>query len=139
MQVIMLKTGVLKQVADGYARNYLFPNKLAVAATADAQKQAEATRAKNEAEQKVLTDAHSALAERLMGQNVTIIAKANATGKLFAALHEADIVAALAKVNIPVLPDNLSFAPIKQIGDHKVKVQFPGQEAVTIVVNVTAE
>ncbi|EKD76459.1 MAG: hypothetical protein ACD_43C00107G0013, partial [uncultured bacterium] len=51
MQVIMLKTGELKQVADGYARNYLFPRKLAVAATSAAQKQAEAIRAKAAAEQ----------------------------------------------------------------------------------------
>ncbi len=139
MQVIMLKTGELKQVADGYARNYLFPRKLAVAATSAAQKQAEAIRAKAAAEQQASAAAQAVLAERLAGQTVTITAKANESGKLFAALRATDITVALAKVDFTIVPDNLDFTPIKQTGDHKVKVQFPGQAAVTITVNVMAE
>jgi len=139
MQVIMLKTGELKQVSDGYARNYLFPNKLAVAATAAVQKQAEATRSKVEAERAATAAAQAALAERLKGQHIVVTAKANESGKLFAALHADDIMAALAKVDFTVTKDQLSFAPIKQTGEHTVTVEFPNQAPVALTINVTAE
>lgn len=139
MQVIILKTGELKQVADGYARNYLFPNKLAVAATAAAQKEAEATRSKVEAERAALVAAEAALAEKLKGQSIVLTAKANETGKLFAALHASDIVAALAKVGFTVTAEQLNFAPIKQTGEHTVKVELPNQTPVVLILKVTAE
>lgn len=139
MQVIILKTGELRKVADGYARNYLFPNKLAVAATAAAQKEAEAIRSKVEAEHSAQLAAQTALAEQLKGQSITLTAKANETGKLFAAIHAGDIVVALAKVGFVVTAEQLNFAPIKQTGTHTVNVELPKQSPVTLTLNVTAQ
>jgi large subunit ribosomal protein L9 len=138
MQVIMLKTGEVKQVAAGYARNYLFPNKLAAAATATAQAQAEQTRMQVVAEQKAQAEALAVLAKKLQGQMVMVGAKANNSGRLFAALHAEDIVSALAAQGLTVTAEQLKVSPIKQTGEHSVKVQLPGATPVVITINVTA-
>lgn len=135
----MLKTGELKNVPDGYARNFLFPNKVAVAATATAQKQAEATRAEVAAADQANRAAQAAVAERLTGKTIVIKAKANESGKLFAAVHAQDIVVALAQADFAITEDRLDFSAIKQTGDHKVKVKFAGLDPVTIVLTVSAE
>jgi large subunit ribosomal protein L9 len=97
MKVILLadvkgvgKKGDLKNVADGYALNALFPKKLAVAATTDSirQLEEEEKRKKVLVEQEIVRERE--LAKKISGMTITLIRRAE-KGKLFGALHESDI------------------------------------------------
>ena len=80
------KKGQMVEVAEGYARNFLLPRKLAVPATADAMntmKLQEKARKAEEARQKAEAEA---VAEKLKGAVVKLTAKAGANGKLFGAI-----------------------------------------------------
>ena len=91
------RAGQVKEVADGYARNFLIPRGLAVAATNAALKQVadlQAAAAKHAAEEE-----HSAreLKGRLEAQPIVVEAKAGAQGRLYGSLTTADVVAAVQK------------------------------------------
>ena len=130
------KKGQLVEVAEGYARNFLLPRKLAVPATADAMntmklqekaKKAEEARQKAEAE---------AVAERLKSAVVKLTAKAGANGKLFGAVTAKEISECLSQqhgVNIAKAKLVLD-EPIKSCGGYQVKAKL-GYE-VTGMVNV---
>lgn len=132
------KTGEVKDVADGYARNFLLPRRIAVAATAGAMKEMQALiqreasrRAKSEAELK-------ALAEQLSGKEIIIKAKAGAKDKLYGTITTADIAAELEKVhNLVVDKRKIELAePIKQTGEHDVTVKLGKELISTIKVKV---
>lgn len=104
MKVILLsdvkgqgKKDQIIDVSDGYARNYLFPKKLAIVADAKAQND---LKGKNEAKQFRIDEerkAAKALAERLSGITVKIKATSGADGKLYGAVTAKDIAEALEK------------------------------------------
>lgn len=124
--------------SDGYAKNYLIPRGIAVAATAgnvndaiNKQKSAELKK------QKELENA-KALAESLKGRKVNIHAKAGESGKLFGAISAKDISDALKSecdINVDkkkiVLKD-----PIKTSGEHNVEIRVYAGVAANITVNV---
>ena len=120
------KKGQIINVSDGYARNFLFPKKLAKEATADnlnvAKLQEEANLAKIEREK----EEARALAEKLKQIKVELPAKAGANGRLFGSITASDIAQALSKqhkIEIDrhkiVLSEN-----IKQFGTYEVKVKL---------------
>ncbi len=144
MQVLLLKNvpgvgnaGDVKKVADGYARNYLLPNKLAVPATKGALKQAEtikAAAARREA--KTLAEAQE-LAKILGQTTVTFYAKAGEGDRLFGSITSADIAEKLAEKHITVDKRKIELPnPIKVLGERKVaiKVHPEVMAEVTIVV-----
>src|SRR5438067_13564638 len=98
MKVVFLKevqgtaaSGDVKEVAPGFARNYLFPRRLAVAATPAAMTHAAKTRAAAERkEAKVKADA-SELAERLATVYLNITARAGEEGRLFCSVTSQDV------------------------------------------------
>ena len=145
MKVILLKdvknmgkAWDIKEVSDGYARNYLFRNNLAKAATSDLIKKSEAQKADVIKKAEADLEKTELLAEELDDFAVKIKAKANAEGKLFGSIKPDMILGALAKekVNIGGLEaKNISTEAIKDLGEHKVTVNLPhGLEAVIIVV-----
>ena len=120
------KKGQMIEVAEGYARNFLMPRKLAVLATADAMntmklqekaKKAEEARQKAEAE---------AIAEKLKGVQVKIPARAGANGKLFGAVTTKEVSDALmAQHGIEIAKQKIVLDdPIKAFGNYEVKVKF---------------
>lgn len=120
------KKGELKEVSDGYARNFLFPKKLAVEATADnintmklqeKAKQAQIAKEKAEAREN---------AEKLKECTVKISAKAGSNGKLFGAVTSKEISDALAaQYNIEIEKNKIVQAePIKTYGSFEVKVKL---------------
>jgi large subunit ribosomal protein L9 len=135
------RVGQSKVVADGFARNYLFPRKLAVladsreAAAIDAQlKKKMKLRALEEAEL-------SALAEKIAGLEVTLRAKVGENEKLYGSITAADIAEALSKAagreidkRKIELPE-----PIKQAGVSDVTVRFAHEITAVIKVNVISE
>lgn len=120
------KSGDVKEVADGYARNYLLPRGLARAATSEALKQLEAQR---EAEAKraarALAEAQ-ALAERISGITLQIAAKVGAAKRLHGSVTGAEIVSELKKQHDISLDrrDVGLGEPIKRLGDYQVPVKI---------------
>ncbi len=145
MKVILLKevknlgkAWEVKDVSDGYARNFLLPNQLAQIATPELIAQAE--NRKLEARKKAEADLLETekLAEALDGVTVKITAKANEEGNLFGSITPEMIFEALLKEKIAI-GESAKVAivdPIKETGEHKVTVNLPhGLEAeITVVV-----
>ena len=135
------KKGQMIDVAEGYARNFLLPQKLAVLATADAMNtmnlQAKA-KAKADAEAKA---AALAIAEKLKSCQVKISAKGGAGGKLFGAVTGKEIAAALkAQHNMEVDSKKLVLAdPIKSFGSYEVKAKLGYEISGTVYVLVVEE
>ena len=120
------KKGQMVEVSDGYARNFLFPRKLAVPATADAMntmKLKEKARLRQIEEEKALAQAN---AKKLEGVVVKISAKAGENGKLFGSVTNKDISDALrAQHGIEVEKGRIVIAdPIKAYGPYDVKCKL---------------
>jgi large subunit ribosomal protein L9 len=119
-----LKGDVL-EVADGHARNYLLPQKLAVRATPAAEQRAEGIRAaRREAEERAVAEAEQ-MAQALAGQVVVVAARAADEGRLYGSIGIRDIAEAVHKftgVDVPHEHIDLR-SPIKSIGLHEVRVR----------------
>ena len=120
------KRGEIKEVSDGYARNYLLPRKLASEATADninALKQKEKARARQIELEKAQAKAN---AEKLEGVQVIIRAKAGEKGKLFGAVTSAEISRALKEqFDIDVEKNKIVQGdPIKTYGSYTVRAKL---------------
>ena len=135
------KKGELKEVSDGYARNYLLPRKLATEATADnlnafrlkeKAKAAQIAREKAEAEEN---------AKKLGAIQVKIAAKAGSNGKLFGSVTSKEISDALAEqFEIAIeKKDIVQSDPIKNFGSYAVKCRLGFEVTGTINVMVTEQ
>ena len=135
------KKGQMIDVAEGYARNFLLPQKLAIIATADAMNtmnlQAKA-KAKADAEAKA---AAQAIAEKLKSCQVKISAKGGNGGKLFGAVTGKEIAAALKEQHaMEVDSKKLVLAePIKAFGSYEVKAKLGYEISGTVYVLVVEE
>ncbi|MDY4966054.1 MAG: 50S ribosomal protein L9 [Dysosmobacter sp.] len=135
------KKGQLIEASEGYARNYLLPRKLAIAATADAintMNLKEKARRAEEARQK---EAAMAAAERLKALLVKIPAKAGAGGRLFGAVTTKEISDALkAQHNVDIPKQKLVLDdPIKAFGTYQVKARLGYEISGTVNVLVCEE
>lgn len=132
MKVILTKhvpdlgsKGDVVDVADGYARNYLVPQSLAVKATEGAIRQAdEMRRARIEMERKALEEAEQ-LAQSLVGSRVVVAARAGDEGRLFGSVGIVDVTEAIKKfTGVEVEKEDVRIeAPIKEIGLHEITIQ----------------
>ena len=135
------KKGQLKEVSDGYARNYLLPRGLAVAATAD---NLNAMRLKDKARQaQIARERAQALeyAEKLSAVVVHVKAKGGEGGKLFGSVTSSQIAEALAAQHGIAIEKNqiVQAEPIKQFGTFQVKAKLGYEITGTIHVMVTEE
>lgn len=117
--------GDVLEVADGHARNYLLPRKLAVRSTPAAEKRAEGIRrARLEAEQRALAEAEQ-MSQALAGQTVVVAARAADEGRLYGSIGARDVAEAVRKftgLDLPPAYIDLR-SPIKSIGLHEVRVR----------------
>ena len=132
------KKGELKEVSDGYARNYLLPRKLASEATADninALKLKEKAKAAQMAREKAEAEANAA---KLGEITVTIRAKAGGAGKLFGAVTSQEISAALKEQHGIEIEKNkiVQAEPIKTFGAYQIKAKLGYEVSGTINVLV---
>lgn len=128
----------IKDVADGFALNFLIPQKAAEVATSAALKKISARKALVEAEQKIQNDLLAKNIKELTGKVIIIAANANPQGHLFKGFHQKEIADAIAdqtKYNIPADFIKLE-KPLKEIGDHKVVVEI-GDKKATVTVSIT--
>ncbi len=146
MQVILIqnvanlgfKDDVVK-VKDGYGRNYLIPNKLAVIANESNLKVlAENQKQRAHKLEKIKNDA-IALAEQLAAAALTINAKASEAGKIFGAITSIQIAEALEAQGIIVDRRTISVEPIKELGEYTATAKLHKEVSAEIKFTVVAE
>lgn len=132
--------GQMLKVANGYARNYLLPKRLAVPATEANKKIVEQERqAHLRREAKAQGEAED-LAKLMSGVTVTIAQKAGESDQLFGSVTSKDIAEGLEKQNFSVDRRKIQLdEPIKQLGEHKVTVRLHREVPVEITVQVVRE
>ena len=135
------RVGEIKNVADGYARNFLLPQGLAAPATADAIKKAEARAAAEARRQAGLDEQAQALAEKLAGSAIIIVAKAGRKGRLFGSVTQADIAQEITNILGQEVDRHqvLLAEPIKEVGTHEFALQLTRNVQPTVSVEVVAE
>jgi large subunit ribosomal protein L9 len=145
MKVIFLQdvpnvaqTGQVKEVADGYARNYLIPRKLAALAQPQAVSQVE-TRTKK-MEIRLITEIKE-LASQIEGKEVSLKAKAGAKDKLYGSITSADIATELKNVTgLEIDKRKIELEePIRQLGSYEVTIKLGQDVTPKIKVTVTEE
>ena len=148
MQVILLEKvvnlgnlGDVVRVKDGYARNFLIPQRKARRATATAVAEFEAKRADLEKAANEKLVAAQAQGEKLSGMTVQIAQKAGVDGRLFGSVTNADIAVALTKQGFPVEKAQIRMpeGQLKVVGDHAIAVSLHTDVVVEITVAVVAE
>ena len=134
------RRGDVVKVAAGYARNYLLPKRLAVAANESNKKIVEQERqAYLRRESKEIGDAND-LAKMMGSVEVTIAQKAGENDQLFGSVTAQDIVAALEKAGYTIDRKKVNLAePIKALGDYKVTVRLHREVSVELPVHVIKE
>lgn len=129
MRIILLQAvknlgekGEIKNVSDGYARNFLFAKKLAQPATENALKQLELNKKEEEAERLKNLEKTKKIAEELKSKLIEIKARGKG-GKLFGSVLAKDIVRALSDFGFNVPEENVIMpAHIKEIGEYEIKI-----------------
>jgi len=134
------KAGQVKDVADGYARNYLIPRGLAVAATSNALKQVadlQAVAARHAAEEEQVA---RELKDRLEAQPIVIEAKAGSQGRLYGSVTTADVAGAIQRqVGASVDRRELEIAdPVRQVGSYQVAARLHRAVTATVTIEVRA-
>lgn len=131
----------LKDVADGYALNFLFPNKMAEMATEASLKRLEELRASHIAEEKVQEDLLMKNIDTLTSVQINIEATANEQGHLFASIHKDEIIEKLEKEHNLIVPESLIELnrPIKELGEYSITVKTKDKEAKFKVIIVRAQ
>lgn len=135
------KAGQLVNVAEGYARNFLMPRKLAIVANEGAVGELEKKRKSAEArEAKAVADA-KALAEKIASLKVTIDAKTGSGSKLYGSVTSHEIATALKKqhqVDVDKRKINIG-EPIKSTGTYEIPVKLHSDVSATIHIEVVGK
>lgn len=146
MQVIFLqdvkgvaKAGEMKDVKDGYARNYLFPKGLAEEATVGRQKELQQkkdrVKARHDREQADMTE----LSRALRDQVFVVPAKVGEGGRLFGAITNADVAEVLKQQGHPIERKKISMESIKHLGDYGAVLHLFAGITTEIVVRVVEQ
>jgi len=132
--------GDIVKVADGYARNYLLPRKLALLVTAGNKQQIERERGKFEAREQEEKKVAEAIAARLAGVEIQIARKVGETEVLFGSVTSADIAAALAAKGFEIDRRKLNLRePIKKLGEYDIPLRLHPEVTIPVKVKVVAE
>jgi large subunit ribosomal protein L9 len=132
--------GEVVKVAPGYARNFLLPKKLAVAATASNKKIVEQERQSHLRKEAKLQSEAQDLAKMMTGVSVTIYQKAGENDQLFGSVTSKDVADALAAKNYTIDRRKIQLdEPIKQLGEFKVPVKLHKDVTAEVTVVVAKE
>jgi large subunit ribosomal protein L9 len=119
------RAGDVKRVADGYGRNFLLPQGLAVLATAGAMKQVDAIKTKAVSRRAALNEEMGSVAEVLAKALITFAGKAGETGKLYGSITNQMIAdQILEKTGIKIERRQIDCQPIRNLGDHKARIRL---------------
>jgi len=132
MKVLLIKdvfklgrAGDVKKVADGYGRNFLIPQGLAILATPGAIKQADRIRIKAAERRAALNEELGGLAEQIAGLRLLFAAKAGETDKLYGSITTQQIADAVAEATgYKIKRQQLEVQPIRTLGEHTVAARL---------------
>ncbi len=132
MKVLLIKdvfklgrAGDVKKVADGYGRNFLMPQGLAILATKGAMKQAERIRIKAAEERTALNEELAGLADQIRELRLTFPAKAGETDTLYGSITNQQVADAIAEeINFNIKRQQLEVQPIRKLGEHTVAARL---------------
>jgi large subunit ribosomal protein L9 len=129
------RAGEIKEVADGYARNFLIPRKIALLATPQAISQSGTAQRAQVREDTEL----EALAQQIEGKEVNIKAKAGAKERLYGSITSADIAAELSKsTGLDIDKRKIELGePIRQLGSYELVIRLAKDIVPRIKVNIT--
>ena len=147
MKVLLLKdvyklgrAGDVKKVADGYGRNFLLPQGMAVLATAEALKMAERIREKANVQRAIINQEMDAVGKQIAGLTLTFPAKASETGKLYGSVTTQMLAEAIkAKSGVEVARRQIDTQPLRMLGEYKVHIRLTVDLIPTIDVIVYRE
>ena len=147
MKVLLVKdvyklgrAGDVKKVADGYGRNFLIPQGMAVLATPGAMQTAERIRTKATERRAIINNEMGAVAEILKKVQITFGARAGETGKLYGSITSQDVAdAILQKSGVTVKRQQLDMQPLRTLGEHTVRIRLTMDLIPEIKVNVYRE
>ncbi|GAB1579770.1 50S ribosomal protein L9 [Bordetella petrii] len=149
MQVILLEKvvnlgnlGEIVRVRDGYARNFLIPQKKARRATDAALKEFEARRAELEKIQAEKLAAAEALGNRLAGFQLKVVQKAGVDGRLFGSVTNADVAEGLKKAGFDAVEKGqvrLPAGPLKAVGEYPIQVALHADVVTDVTVVVEGD
>lgn len=131
----------IKNVSDGFAINFLIPNGHAVLATPAAENRLTKLKSELNAEKQIQTDLWRKNMQALSQTRLRIVAKVNDKGHLFSGIHREQIVAELKEQTRIELPADMiqMQKPIKEAGEHQIKVGMAGEKEVVLVVGVVGD
>lgn len=132
MKVLLIKdvyklgrAGDVKKVADGYGRNFLLPQGMAVLATPGAMTTAERIRSKATEKRAVLNNEMGAVAEVLSKVQLTFNARAGETGKLYGSITSQDVAEEIEKkAGIHIKRQQLDMQPLRTLGEHVIRIRL---------------
>ena len=135
------RKGDICDVADGYARNFLVPRGLAMAATRGTVAQAASMRRSRTARDTREREGAQALAARLAGARVEVAARAGEGGRLFGSVTNADVAEALlARTGVEIDRRRIALdEPIKELGETEVPIRLHTDVDAVVTVVVVAE
>ena len=147
MKVLLIKdvynlgrAGETKKVANGYARNFLIPQKLAVKATDGALNQIEKIQIAASKQRELLNEEMGGLAEQISNLELFFTAKTGETGKLYGSITQPMIVDALnEKLHTNLDRHQIESQPLREIGEHNVRVRLTFDLIPEVKVIVRAE
>ena len=134
------KKGDILDVADGYARNYLVPNGLAMKASDGAKAQADAMRRSRDIKDAAERSAAEDVARQLVPKVINVSARAGGEGKLFGSITAMDVVEAVqAQTGIELDRRKVHLDdPIREVGTHRVTVKLHSDVEFPVTVEVAA-
>ena len=145
MKVILLdniravgKVGDIKDVRDGYARNFLFPRNLARLACDGVVRDVEQIKAKKLAAYELAQQEAQVVAEKLNDATIELTGAANEQGTLFAAIEREQLAEALSeKAGAKIDPQHIVVTePIKAVGEHTVTAELTDDVSVDVRVSI---
>ncbi len=144
MEIILLERveklgqmGDVVRVKDGYARNFLLPQKKALRSTKENRARFDTQRAQLEAQNLDRRKEAEAVAVKAKGLTVTLLRQAGDTGQLYGSVNARDIAEAITAAGFTVGRQQVSLkAPIKAIGMHGVKLSLHPEVSIDVTVNV---
>ncbi|MFH1831587.1 MAG: 50S ribosomal protein L9 [bacterium] len=147
MRVYMLKdvekvgmAGHIIEVSDGYAKNFLFPKKLAVNAAGAHAASYEKRVVKEKIEKQVLNSKMDMLAERIKTLHITIKERSHDDGKLYGSVGADEVLVHLKEKDISVNKKQIEFdKAIRNVGEHKVTVKLSSKLKPQFTLKVVAK
>jgi len=134
------RRGEVREVATGYARNYLLPKKLAVPATPGNLQNLEHLKRQRERSEQKARDEAEATARRIGGLTFAVTTRASEDGHLFGSVSAQDVVQFLEGHQIALEKRRVGLEePIKALGEYQVPIRLPHDVTATLAVTVSRE